>query len=74
MANSGKNSNSSQFFVVLTDDPGALVKLNGKYVCFGELQNLDDEGMDVLKRLNDAVAHAGDGPRTKVWVGDCGTV
>lgn len=38
MANSGKNTNSSQFFVVLTSEATSLAKLNGKYVCFGELR------------------------------------
>ncbi|KAG8988078.1 hypothetical protein FRB90_002972 [Tulasnella sp. 427] len=36
MANSGKNSNTSQFFVTLTDDEAMLAKLNGKLVCFGQ--------------------------------------
>ena len=35
MANSGKNTNSSQFFVVLTNDEAQLAKLDGKYVQFG---------------------------------------
>ncbi|RPD61598.1 hypothetical protein L226DRAFT_398419 [Lentinus tigrinus ALCF2SS1-7] len=68
MANSGKNTNSSQFFVVLTADKAKLAKLNGKYVAFGELK----EGWDVLERL-DAVGGEGDGkPTTPVWIGGCG--
>jgi cyclophilin family peptidyl-prolyl cis-trans isomerase len=38
MANSGKNSNSSQFFVVLTDDESKLAKMSGKHVVFGQLK------------------------------------
>ncbi len=72
MAHSGNNSHSSQFFIVLTDDAPALAKLNGKYVCFGELKNLDPEGVQVLRRLNDAAADSGDTPKTQVWVGACG--
>ncbi|RDX45820.1 hypothetical protein OH76DRAFT_1407598 [Lentinus brumalis] len=68
MANSGKNTNSSQFFVVLTDDETKLAKLNGKYVAFGELK----EGWDVLERL-DAVGGGADGkPTMPVWIGGCG--
>ncbi|THH32575.1 hypothetical protein EUX98_g1624 [Antrodiella citrinella] len=49
MANSGKNSNSSQFFVVLTGDETKLSKINGKYVAFGEVKS----GWDVLDRLDE---------------------
>ena len=67
MANSGKNTNSSQFFVVLTDDESKLAKMNGKYVVFGELQ----EGWDVLDRL-DEVGSADGKPSAPVWIGGCG--
>ena len=68
MANSGKNTNSSQFFVVLTADDAKLGKLNGKYVAFGELK----DGWDVLERL-DAVGGGADGkPTVPVWIGGCG--
>ena len=68
MANSGKNTNSSQFFVVLTNDESKLAKMNGKYVVFGELK----DGWEVLDRL-DAVGGGADGkPSVRVWVGRCG--
>ena len=68
MANSGKNTNSSQFFVVLADDESKLSKMNGKYVVFGEVI----EGLDVLERL-DAVGGGSDGkPSAPVWIGGCG--
>lgn len=68
MANSGKNTNSSQFFVVLTDDESKLAKMNGKYVIFGELK----DGWEVLDRLN-AVGGGADGkPSVPVWIGGCG--
>lgn len=67
MANSGKNTNSSQFFVVLTDDESKLAKMNGKYVVFGELK----DGWEVLGRL-DAVGGADGKPSVPVWIGGCG--
>ena len=70
MANSGKNTNSSQFFVGLTDDETKLAKMNGKYVVFGQVE----EGWDVLDKLN-AVAGGADGKSTKpVWIGECGAI
>ena len=68
MANSGKNTNSSQFFVVVTDDEGKLSKMNGKYVVFGELK----DGWDVLERLNDVGGDASGKPSMPVWIGACG--
>jgi cyclophilin family peptidyl-prolyl cis-trans isomerase len=67
MANSGKNSNSSQFFVVLVDDETKLAKMSGKYVVFGELK----EGWEVLKKLDEVGSEDGR-PTKEVWIGDCG--
>ena len=68
MANSGKNTNSSQFFVVLTDDEAQLTKLDGKYVLFGQLR----DGWEVLDDL-DSVGGGTDGKPTRpAWVGGCG--
>ncbi len=68
MANSGKNTNSSQFFVVLSDDETKLAKMNGKYVVFGEVVS----GWEVVDKLNEV----GGGPDGKssvpVWIGSCG--
>lgn len=69
MANSGKNTNSSQFFVVLTDDEGKLNKMNGKYVVFGELEL----GWEVLERLNEVGGGADGKSSQPVWIGNCGT-
>jgi cyclophilin family peptidyl-prolyl cis-trans isomerase len=68
MANSGKNSNSSQFFIVLTDDENKLAKLRGKYVMFGRVV----EGWDVLERLNEVGGGLDGKPTTNVWIGGCG--
>ncbi|KAB5587971.1 Peptidyl-prolyl cis-trans isomerase, cyclophilin-type protein [Ceratobasidium theobromae] len=51
MANSGKNSNTSQFFIVLTSDPAKLSKIAGKYVVFGKAR-LAEGGEQVLQRLD----------------------
>ena len=67
MANSGKNTNSSQFFLVLSEDDVKLDKMKGKYVVFGDLK----DGWDVLKRLDD-VGSAEGKPTQPVWVGGCG--
>ena len=68
MANSGKNSNSSQFFIVLTDDESKLSKMNGKYVAFGDVKS----GWNVLDTL-DEVGVGTDGKSTEpVWIGGCG--
>ncbi|KAJ1554582.1 hypothetical protein HK096_002878 [Nowakowskiella sp. JEL0078] len=66
MANSGKNSNTSQFFIVLTDDKKKLEKLDGKYVVFGQLI----DGFDVLKKLNELGSESGN-PITDVIIGNC---
>lgn len=69
MANSGKNTNSSQFFIVLAEDEGARTKINGKYVVFGEVES----GQEILARL-DEVAGSVDSGKSKlpVWIGACG--
>ena len=70
MANSGKNTNSSQFFVVLTDDEPQLSKLDGKYVHFGQLR----DGWEVLDALS-CVGGGTDGkPTEPAWVGGCGVL
>jgi hypothetical protein len=43
MANSGPNSNSSQFFITAA----ACEQLDGKHVCFGEVE----EGLEVVKLM-----------------------
>ena len=64
MANSGKNSNSSQFFVTFAACPA----LDGKHVAFGRVVR----GLDVLDQV-EALAASKDGePRTAVWISACG--
>ncbi|KAK9828218.1 hypothetical protein WJX74_003885 [Apatococcus lobatus] len=66
MANSGKNSNTSQFFVTLA--PAS--KCDGKHVVFGEVT----EGLDVLQRIDEEAASADGIPRVPVVISDCGIV
>jgi len=61
MANSGPNTNGSQFFIVTAD---ACPWLDGKHTVFGKVV----EGMDVLDRLNDVPTSGADRPRTPVYI------
>ncbi|CAE7140879.1 unnamed protein product [Rhizoctonia solani] len=72
MANSGKNSNTSQFFIVLTDNPAKLAKIAGKYVVFGKVRT-DGEGKQVLQQLG-ALAGANEQPLQPVWIESCGVL
>lgn len=68
MGNTGKNSNSSQFFITF----GACKQLDGKHVVFGRVV----EGMEVIERINTECAVAPGGtteePKVPVVVVDCG--
>eukprot|EP01134_Creolimax_fragrantissima_P002456 CFRG2456T1 len=51
MANTGKNTNASQFFLTTGD---RLDALDGKYTIFGEVVDDDEESMATLRAINDA--------------------
>ncbi len=61
MANSGPNSNGSQFFIVTADETPWL---DGKHTVFGQVA----EGEDVLDRLNDVPTGPADKPKTPVLI------
>ncbi|XP_078423394.1 peptidyl-prolyl cis-trans isomerase E [Cetorhinus maximus] len=63
MANSGTNTNGSQFFITLDKTDW----LDGKHVVFGEVV----EGMDVVKQLEAQGSKDGK-PKQKVIISDCG--
>ena len=65
MANSGRNSNSSQFFITLD----ALPHLDGKHVVFGAVT----AGMHVLEKV-EAVGSKSGKTSAAVVVADCGEV
>ncbi|GAA6035020.1 hypothetical protein JCM8097_002146 [Rhodosporidiobolus ruineniae] len=73
MANSGKNSNTSQFFLTLTSDAAKLKKLTGKYVAFAQVDLSVPGSKECLDRLN-ALADGKGGTKEPVWIEACGVV
>lgn len=65
MANSGKNTNGSQFFVCTVKTP----HLDGKHVVFGQVV----EGMELVKRLDNLGTSSGK-PRSPIEIIDCGEI
>lgn len=63
MANAGKNTNGSQFFITTVPCPW----LDGKHVVFGEVV----EGLQVIKKLEDLGTENGT-PKKTVCIKDCG--
>jgi cyclophilin family peptidyl-prolyl cis-trans isomerase len=61
MANSGPNTNGSQFFIVTADEAPWL---DGKHTVFGQVV----EGEDVLERLNNTPTGGADRPKTPVLI------
>ena len=66
MANSGKNSNTSQFFFTFKSCP----QLNKKHCVFGSIL----EGLEVLDQIEQRAASADGVPRVPVTIADCGTL
>jgi len=64
MANSGPNTNGSQFFIT-TSSPAHL---NGKHVVFGRAI----KGMGLIKEIGEMKTETGDIPQKPVVVADCG--
>lgn len=68
MANSGKNSNTSQFFITLGDKHPQFDKINGKYVIFGQVT---DDSLPVLQDINQ-VSDVKETPQKTITIVDCG--
>lgn len=65
MANSGKNTNGSQFFITFKATP----HLDGKHVVFGRVA----KGLDILRMLEE-VGSASGRPKKDVQIINCGVI
>lgn len=64
MANAGKNTNGSQFFITYDKTP----HLNGKHVVFGRVE----KGVDILKKVERLPTNHDDKPKLQVKIVKCG--
>ena len=70
MANSGRNTNGSQFFITFRPTP----HLDGKHVVFGHVDLETPSSRAVLKALESVRTASGDKPVTPVTIVACGVI
>ena len=66
MANAGKNTNGSQFFITTQQTPW----LDGKHVVFGKII----KGMSLIRKIEGGKTDGRDRPQDAVTIADCGTI